>query len=229
MPQPALLLLPGLLCDAAVWHHQINTLSDVVSIIVPDLSKANTPAEMVAAVLKVAPASFMLAGHSMGGWVALEVMRSAPQRVLKLCLANTTAKLDTAEKAAARKEMISLATQGEYENIINRLAAAFVYQKKYLPLVTEMLHRNQHAFINQEQAMLIRQDCVPVLKDITCPTLVIHSVQDAVFNINDSEQLAFNIKQATLEIIEEAGHMSLMEQPEKFSALMRAWVQQTIG
>lgn len=224
MTQQNLLLLPGLLCDAAIWLNQVNELSDVANIIIPDLTHADTPEKMVAYALKQAPDQFALAGHSMGGWVALEIMKTAPNRVTKLCLANTTAKPDSPAKATARQQMIMQAENGEYDAIIRSLANAFVYRKEYLPPVTAMLSRNQDALIPQECAMLARKDCLSILNKITCPTLIIHAEQDAVFNLDDSQQLANTIPNAILAIIKQAGHMSLIEQPEEFNAHMRNWL-----
>ncbi|OGT63031.1 MAG: hypothetical protein A3E85_05050 [Gammaproteobacteria bacterium RIFCSPHIGHO2_12_FULL_45_12] len=222
--QSSLLLLPGLMCDASVWRDQINHLRQFVNIIVPDLSRASTPQAMVAAVLHVAPDSFLLAGHSMGGWVALEVMRHAPGRVQKLCLANTSAQLDSPEKAQARRDMINEAEQGRTAPLIDQLARRFVYQKACLPAVKSILFRNQHALIPQERAMLMREDCVPLLQTIACQSLVIHSVEDAIFGVSDSEQLVSHMLDAELVIIKKAGHMSLMEQPEAFTNALLAWL-----
>src|SRR6185437_6909143 len=93
-----LLLLPGLLCDATLWVHQQNHLSDLADIIIPDLSQASSPDEMVESVLNVAPPYFIMVGHSMGGWVALEVMKKYSEKILGLGLLNTTALPDSKQK-----------------------------------------------------------------------------------------------------------------------------------
>lgn len=224
MDKPNLILLPGLLCDDEVWQHQVKHLADSANIMIPNLSRADTPDKMVAAVLEHAPDTFALAGHSMGGWVALEVMKQAPERVTKLCLANTTAKPDTAEKASARRDMIAQVTRDEHDEVIEHLANAFVYRKELLPQISAMLKRNQAALIPQESAMLARGDCEAILKKIICPTLVIHAEYDKVFNLEDSLQLANSIPNATLATIQEAGHMSLLEQPQTFNELMYKWL-----
>lgn len=224
MEKQNLLLLPGLLCDAEVWQSQASHLSDDAHIIIPDLSHADTPDKMVAAVLEQAPNQFALAGHSMGGWVALEVMKKAPERVTKLCLANTTAKLDSKDKANARRDMISKARCGEYSQVIEQLANAFLHRKELLNSVRVMLERNQDALIFQQSAMLARDNCEAVLTSITCPTLVIHAEHDKVFQLDDSMQLTTSIPHARLAVITEAGHMSLMEQPDQFNSHLRNWL-----
>lgn len=225
MPSPTLLLLPGLLCDATVWQRQADHIGKSINIIVPDLTHASTPQEMVTAALALAPPSFLLAGHSMGGWVALEIMKSAPERVEKLCLINTTAKPDSTEKSLARREMIALTQQGAFDTVVERLANGFVYQKNLLPRVKTMLRHNQDAFISQETAMLLRGDCIAVLEKISCPTLIIHSVKDTIFNMSDAELLHRSIKGSTLQLLENAGHMSMMEQPDKVTEWMLGWMK----
>lgn len=120
MNKPTLILIPGLVCDRTVWEKQIEAFSAQYHIIIPDLSTAKTPEAMVAAVLMSAPESFAMAGHSMGGWVALEVMRASRERVSKLALLNTTAASDTKEKAQARLDLIALYHAGERDVIVQR-------------------------------------------------------------------------------------------------------------
>lgn len=224
MPKIPLLLLPGLLCDAAVWKHQINHLNDIAEITIPNLNHASTPDEMVAAVLDVAPPVFALAGHSMGGWVALEVMKHASARVQQLCLINTTANPDTKEKSATRLKLIELAKLGQYETIINMLMKLFIYQQPYFQEVYSMLERNKLAFIDQETAMLKRQDCISVLSSVQCPTIIIHSNQDAIFTMDDCEILHRNIAHSELFMIQECGHMSPIESAVDVTTFMRQWL-----
>lgn len=225
MTKLSLLLLPGLLCDATVWAHQVNHLSNLADIIIPDLNHASSPDEMVAAVLDVAPPYFAMAGHSMGGWVALEVMKQSPERVLGLGLLNNTALPDNQQKYDSRQAMILMAEKGDYVSIIENLTKLFVYNKAVVPQVKMMLERNISAFINQEKAMLSRKDCVEILDLIECPTLVVHSTNDAVFNLEDAKLLATKIKSATLSVIEHCGHMSPMESPEQVTQLLKSWLK----
>ena len=225
MQHNVIILIPGLLCDATVWQHQIKYFQQH-KIIVPDLSTASTPNEMVAAVLSQAPKNFALAGHSMGGWVALEVMRTAAQRVNKLCLLNTSAALDSAEKTAARHALITMAKENKYDLLIERLLKIFLHKQDCKMAVKEMLERNKHALITQEYAMLQRQDCTPLLNTIHCPTKIIHANQDAVFNISNSELLCKNIPHASLEQIENCGHMSPMEAPDEVTKIMLDWLNE---
>lgn len=225
MKKIPLLLLPGLLSDAEVWSYQSTNLSDIANIMVPDLNHATTPQEMVAAALNSAPEYFALAGHSMGGWVALEVMKQASERVLGLALLNTTALPDNKEKHEARLRMISEYENGAFASIIEKLLNAFVYNSDIRNQVKSMFERNQSAFVNQEKAMFMRGDCKGILGAISCPTIVIHSRNDMNFKLEDSQLLAAEIKNATLSIIENCGHMSPMESPQDVAELMRVWLQ----
>ena len=225
MDKLPLLLLPGLLCDAEVWSHQRDHLSPFADVIIPDLNQAASPHDMVTAALKNAPTYFAMAGHSMGGWVALEIMKDSPERVKGLALLNTTAHPDSKEKHASRQAMIAQAIKGDYSSIIDKLMTLFVYNTAVTHRVKLMLERNIHAFINQETAMIQREDCMNVLDTITCPTLIIHSNHDAIFNLDDSRTMALKIKHATFSILENCGHMSPMESPEDVTQQMEQWLE----
>lgn len=223
MKKIPLLLLPGLLSDADVFQYQAAHLQNV-EIIIPNLNQADSPEKMVEAALHQAPTYFALAGHSMGGWVALEIMKHASERVLGLALINTTALPDSPEKYQARKAMIAQAETGDYAPLIDKLVKAFVYKTDIADSARSMFERNQLAFIAQEKAMLKRDDCIEVLGRITCPTLIVHAQNDANFHIEDSELLAEKIKSAQLSVIENCGHMSPMEAPLELTQLLQNWL-----
>lgn len=225
MKKIPLLLLPGLLCDETAWANQINDLNDIADTHVATLNTPDTPQGMVEAALNKAPAKFALAGHSMGGWVALEIMKAAPERVTGLALLNTTAKADSTDKANTRQRLINFAKAADNESIVNLLAPRFVHNDAVLEAVKTMLTRNIGALINQQTAMLARQSCEAVLPNIQCPTQIIHSEYDEVFNLDDSTQLSSHIPSATLSIIPNSGHMSMMEAPKDVSRIMRTWLE----
>ena len=118
-----LILLPGLLCDAALWRHQIEYLKDIVTISVADLTVDDSIFAMAERVLANAPARFALAGLSMGGYVAQEIMRMAPERVERLALVDTNARADREDQAKARRDLIALAEIGTFKGVTPRLAA----------------------------------------------------------------------------------------------------------
>ncbi len=219
-----LVFVPGLLSNETVWKHQISGLKDIASITVVTLTDEDTPEKMVNKILSAAPAKFALCGHSMGGWLALEVMREAPERVLKLCLINTTARIDSTEKLARRKEMIQAVQDGKFFDIARQIADHFVFKKSVYESVLEMfLKVGKDSFIHQQHAMMQRNDCIPILPNIHVPTLVIHAQQDQNFSEECLKELAALIPKAQLDYVKDSGHMSPMEAPEEITALLRPW------
>lgn len=158
----------------------------------------------------------------MGGWLALEIMRHAPERVEKLYLLNTTARLDSKEKAMHRQEMVQKAKNGHFEEVAKTLSLALAFT----PSIQEQnyamfLSFGKEAFIRQEESMLQREDCVPLLPLIKVPTLIIHAKKDAVFSIDDHLELCQNIPGARLAEIDECGHMSPLEAPQTVTSFLR--------
>lgn len=216
--------ISGLLSDQFLWSHQVEHLKDIASIqvISPD---QDSPSSMIQGILDKAPDQFALAGHSMGGWLCLEIMRATPSRVRKLCLINTTAKLDSTEKKAKREEMIKKVENGQFQEVVKDIVDHFAYNADVKADIEKMFLRvGEKVFIQQEKSMLIRTECLSVLPLITCPTLVIHSAQDKVFSIEDHQELADSIKSARLAIIEDSGHMSPLEVPQTITSLLRYWL-----
>jgi len=219
-----LILVSGLLCNELVWSHQIKNLSDLalINVICPN---QDTPQKMVEEILKQSPDQFALAGHSMGGWLCLEVMRRASERVTHLCLLNTTAKPDTPAKKAKRKEMIQRVENGQFSDVVEELVNNFVFDKNIKDKVKRMLQKaGEQAFIREERSMLLRDECLSVLPTIHCPTLVVHAEKDRVFTLEDHQELVSNIPKAKLSILEDCGHMSPMEKPEVITSLLRLWL-----
>ncbi len=219
-----LVLLSGLLSNQTLWRHQINHLSDLATIQV--ISPSQSSAEkMVENILDQAPPKFFLAGHSMGGWLCLEIMRTAPSRVQRLCLINTTARMDSEEKRNKRQTLIKQAEEGGFTEIVKEIADKFVYNSEMKNQVETMfLEVGKEAFIHQEQAMLARDESQSILIKITCPTLVVHAAQDKVFTLEEHQELTAQIQNAELAVVENSGHMSPLEMPENITALLRTWL-----
>jgi len=219
-----LVLLSGLLSNQLIWQHQIRHLSDIASIHVISPSE-NTPEKMVEAILKEAPPKFALAGHSMGGWLCLEVMRAAPSRVNRLCLLNTTAHMDSEEKKRRRQKMIQRVEKGQFREVVGEIIDKFVYNSLVKDTVEKMfLEIGEEIFIRQQEAMLARHECASILPSIVCPTLTIHAAQDRNFSLEEHRELVEQIPNARLAIVEDSGHMSPMEMPQAVTALLRFWL-----
>jgi pimeloyl-ACP methyl ester carboxylesterase len=223
----SLVLIPGLLCDEQAWEHQIEHLSDLIDPLVPDLSNADTPEAMVDAILRICPENFLLAGHSMGGWLALEIMKRYPHRVKKLCLLATTADLDSAERKTGRETMMEQTRQGHFAQVVQDLTDAFTHQTTAKDDVHAMLLRNKNAFFNQQNALLARASAISVLGQIHMPTLVIVGREDHLF-LESTIKIAQGIPHSQFTMIENCGHMLTMEMPDAVSTQMTRWVDMPV-
>ncbi len=226
-----LLLLPGLLCDAALWSHQAETLSDLAEVAVADLTKADRIGAAAQGVLASAPDEFALAGLSMGGYIALEIMRQAPDRVIRLALLNTSARPDTQEKMRFRQELINLARVGQFKGVTRRLLPKLIHPERVADAVLvenilQMAERiGREAFLRQQRLIMNRPDSRHDLALIHCPTVVICGRQDGLTPLAESEEMAEKIPRAKLVVIEDCGHLSTMERPRAVSAVLRYWLQ----
>ncbi|MDE1902429.1 MAG: alpha/beta fold hydrolase [Alphaproteobacteria bacterium] len=225
-----LVLLPGLLCDAALWHGQIAGLADVAESSVADLTRDDSLMAMARRVLQAAPPQFALAGLSMGGYCAFEVMRQAPERVLRLALLDTGARADTPEQMSRRRGLIELAEKGEFKGVTPRLLPLLVHpdrlkEKELVGAVMTMAERiGKDAFLRQQKAIMGRIDSRPSLANIKCPTLVLCGREDVLTPRALAEEIAAFIPGARLDLIDHCGHLSAMERPEAVTAELRQWL-----
>lgn len=219
-----LLFVSGLLSNEHLWQHQVSHLDEIAAIQIVSPSQ-NSSRKMLDAILEVAPPTFALAGHSMGGWLCLEILRAASSRVSKVCLLNTSARDDSQEKKAKRQAMITRAREGYFEEVVKEIACLFVQSPKFVPEVEKMfLEVGSEAFIRQEQAMMNRDPCESILPTIHCPTLVVHASQDENFSLEKHVELVEKIPNAKLAIVEDSGHMSPLEMPQAVTSLLRYWL-----
>ncbi|MDE2029464.1 MAG: alpha/beta fold hydrolase [Alphaproteobacteria bacterium] len=226
----SLLLIPGLLCDAALWQNQISALKNMANYTVVDTTRHDDIRAIARDVLAAAPRRFALAGLSMGGYVALEIMRQAPERVTRLALLDTSARPDTEEQKHRRRLLLVMAQEGRFKGVTPRLLPMLIHPDHIhdvalTTIIMEMAERvGRDAFFNQQTAILNRTDSRPYLKDIACPTLVLGGRQDAITPPDIVQEIANGIKGARLSIIEECGHLSTLERPDAVNALMKEWL-----
>jgi pimeloyl-ACP methyl ester carboxylesterase len=233
-PRPAgripLLLLPGLLCDDALFAPQVAALADIAAPVVGDLTRDDSLAAMAARVLAEAPPRFALAGLSMGGYLAQEIMRQAPERVLRLALLDTSARADTPERLQQRYEFIALAQQGEFKGITPRLLPIYLHpdhlaDSHLTSIVLGMAERiGRDAYLRQTAAIMTRPDSRDSLRRITVPTLVLCGRQDQATPLHLHEEIAGLIPRARLAVVERCGHLSTIEQPDAVSVELRRWL-----
>ena len=224
-----LLLLPGLLCDAALWQFQTEALADVAETTVADLSRSDSIAAMARDALAAAPDRFALAGLSMGGYVALEIMRQAPERVTHLALLDTSARPDTPELTQRRQALIELASKGKFKGVTPRLLPLLLHKNHQMPplsdIVIAMAARiGQPGFVRQEIAIMNRQDSRPFLKDIKVPTLVLVGEDDQLTPVHLHEELADGIHGSEFQIIARSGHLTTLEQPDMVNRALFDWL-----
>lgn len=185
---------------------------------------------MARSVLDAMPARFALAGLSMGGYVAMEVLRQAPERVGLLALLDTKARLDTPEQTKGRLAFIEQARTGTFKGVTRRALEMFVHPDRVedetlagaVLAMTERVGRN--AFLSQQAAILGRPDSLPGLAEIACPTLVLCGRQDGLTPVDCHEEIARAIPNASLVVIEDCGHLSPMERPEEVAVALRGWL-----
>lgn len=228
-----LVLLPGLLNDARLWAHQQAALAEMADVVVADLTLDESMAAMAERVLAGAPEKFALAGLSMGGYVAMEIMRRAPQRVERLALFDTTARPDTPEQTQRRKDAIAVAEAGGFDKIMPGMLPLLVHPdhmalERVGGLAREMASAvGAEAFARQQNAIMHRPDSRPALNRIACSTMVVCGREDGLTPLDRHEELADLIDGAALVVIEQCGHLSAIEQPQAVSALLRYWLQVT--
>lgn len=231
--KPNIVLLPGLLNDASVFADQVTALSTMAGAEVGDLSVAETIPEMAESVLKLASAKhFVLIGLSLGGYVAFEIMRQAPKRVVGLVLLDTTARPDTPEASAKREALIVLA-ESDFEAVTEQLLPLLSHPDRLsLPAVRGVIQSmanglGKEVFGRQQRAIMGRPDSRPTLADIECPTLVVCGQDDLITPPELATEMADGIRHARLEIIAKCGHLSTLDQPEVVSALLLDWIKET--
>lgn len=232
----SLILLPGLMCDHTVWDAQIAALSDIVDGVSMEWTMDHTSlVKMAEATLAAAPAKFALAGHSMGGRVAFEVYRMAPERVTHLSVMNTgTAPLAGGdhgkEEEKGRRFLLDIAFQQGIRAMAHEWLKGMIpsYRQNDAPLVEAIIQmferKTPEQFLIQQEALLGRPDARTVLPLVKCPTMVLTGKDDVWSPPVRHEEIADAIPGAVLELIPEAGHMSTMERPEAVAAAMRRWL-----
>lgn len=225
-----LLLLPGLANDARVWQGVADRLADVARVQVADLTARDTMAGLADDVLATAAPRFAVAGLSMGGYCALEVVARAPERVLALCLVDTSARPDTPESRANRERQIARA-HVELDAIVDELLPKWVHPSRLGdPAVADVVRamardRGADAFVRQQRAIMSRVDSRPRLAAIRCPTAVVCGREDALLSLELHEEMARSIPGAALHVVDDCGHLAPLERPAAVAAALRTLLE----
>ena len=231
MPEPTpIVLVPGLNCSARLYAEQIPALWRFGPVQVADHTRDDSMEAIAAAILAHAPPRFALVGLSMGGYIALTIVRQAPARVHKLALLDTSARPETPEQSERRKPQIALAQGGHFAEVPPLQFPVFVHRNRQHDEALRARVRSMaeetgaEAFLRQQKAIMTRPDMRPLLASIACPTLVLVGDGDELTPPPLSEEIAAGIAGSRLAVIADCGHLSTMERPEAVNRALVEWM-----
>jgi pimeloyl-ACP methyl ester carboxylesterase len=236
MTKTSLLLVPGMLCSPRLFAAQAKALAADADIVVPDWRRAplavwDTWESAARWVVEQMPAEkFALAGLSLGGMLAVEIMQFAAQRVTKLALIDTAMRGQNEAERAIRRARIRLADEGHFELVLGMQMARFIpaYRLPDKTLVDEVMTMcgeiGVEIYKRQEELAAIRADRRPDLPKIDCPTVVVCGRDDAATPLLLSEEMAAAITGSELLVVEQCGHLVTMEKPEETNAILKRWL-----
>lgn len=229
MAEP-LVLLPGLMCDARLFGPQIAELSADTAVMVAPITQGERVEEIASGLLDQLPTRFALAGLSMGGIVAMELLRRAPDRVTRIALMDTNPLAETPQVAAAREPQIVAARTGRMLDVMreemkpNYLAPG-PQRQDVLDLVMDMADTlGPEVFVRQSRALQRRRDQQSTLRKCKVPALVLCGAHDALCPVKRHEFMSELIPYATLRVLEHSGHLPTLEQPSETTQALRDWM-----
>ena len=224
-----LLLIPGLVSTRLMWERQVDGLSDIADCWVTPLPAFDSITAMTEEILANAPDQFVLAGHSMGGYICFEIMRQAPHRVAGLALFSTSAEPESATLTERRFEMMRDAERYGYLSMIRTAAPKFVVGNDRGDVVVDMMVKQafevgQAAFCRHQMAAMKRVGYNEDVAHIACPALVLCGEKDIVTRPTVQRRMARAIPRASFHVVEQSAHMITMENAYQTNALMRDWL-----
>jgi pimeloyl-ACP methyl ester carboxylesterase len=223
-----IVLLPGFMLDHALWDDMAEALGRIGTLHFGDLRFGHSVEEMAEQVLDAAPARFVLIGFSMGGYVAREMVRMAPDRVSALLLVGTSSRADKAERAERKAEAVKRVGEGVFRGISRGAAAAALHPDRagdsvMVERIRAMgIRMGGEAFVRQLQ--INRASDTDRLGQIHCRTLVVAAAQDGLRTLAEATELRDRIPGATMQVIEGSGHMMPLEVPERLTQIIREWL-----
>ena len=234
MGMTRLVLLPGLMCDATVWAHAQGALASRAAIHIAEYAALDSLGAMADKILGDVEGPFALAGHSMGGRVAMEMFRRAPQRIVALALLDTgvqplAAGDAGAREAAGRHELLRLARERGMAAMAERWVQGMVWpsrlgERLLIDGIVDMFARSTpEVFAAQIRALLARPDAGGLLEQIRCPALVLCGAEDSWAPAARHREMAAKIGGAQLTLVPECGHMCTLERPEAVTCALVEW------
>jgi pimeloyl-ACP methyl ester carboxylesterase len=226
-----IVLIPGLTCTARLYAEQVPALWPFGPVTVADHRRDDSMAAIARRILSCAPPRFALAGLSMGGYIAFEIMRQASERVVKLALLDTGARADTAEQTERRRVLMAKAKAGGYAEIPELAFPLYVHRKRHGDTALKNIVRMMAAetgldgYLRQQQAILGRPDSRPGLAAIACKTLMLVGEGDEATPPELAREIASAIPHSRLVVIPGSGHLSTLEEPEAVNKALADWMQ----
>lgn len=227
----ATVLIPGLNCSARLYAEQIPALWRFGPVMVANHTRDDTMTAIARRILADAPPRFALAGLSMGGYLAFEIMRQAPQRVAKLALLDTGARSEAPEQTLRRRPAMELARSGRFTQVADDSFLFFVHPDRYGDAALKGLVRTMaeetgvEAYLRQQQAIIGRPDSRPGLAAIGCPTLVLVGEQDRGTPPELAREIAAGISGSRLVVVPDCGHLSTVERPQAVTRALVEWME----
>lgn len=227
-----LVFLPGLMCDAHLFAGQIAAFSPDYPVSVMPVGHGERLEEIASSLIHVLPPRFALVGHSIGGMIAMELLRRAPERVTQIALMSTTPLAETPQAAADYEPAIIKLKSGRLQEGVEALVppgtlAAGTGRQVAMAQLMMMAERvGEGAIIRQVRALQRRRDYQPTLRRCKVPTLLMCGAEDGLTPPKRHDYMAGLIPYAALEVIEGAGHLLPLEQPEATTGALRVWLEQ---
>lgn len=226
-----LVLLPGLMSDARLFRPQIEVLSRSRAVTIAPLLSGERVEEIASGLLDVLPHRFALAGQGLGGMVALELIRRAPDRVTRLCLMATDGQADTPHIAAGREELIVGAQAGRLEDVMRKAIGSDTLAPgpQRIPILNDILRMAEDLgpdhFVRQMRVLQRRPDQQVTLRRINVPALILCGAHDTLTPVRKHSFMADLIPDARLQVIETAGHLPSLETPDIVINALQEWLQ----
>jgi len=226
-----ILLIPGLICTDEVFAPQLPALWPFGPVTIASTLVGDSMAAIAASILAIAPPRFALAGVSVGAYLIFEVLRQAPERVVKLALLDPSARPDTPEQSAGRRAMVARARNGEYAALVEEIFPALVHPDHIGNDALPAVHRREAAVIGvdgfaRQAANITRPDSRPMLATIGVPTIALVGDADRLTPPDVAKEMADGIAGSRYVVVPTAGHMSLLEQPQAVNAALVEWMRQ---
>ena len=224
-------LIPPLLCSPLAYAPVLDAAWTRGQVTVADTRHDDTIEAMAQRILRENTGDIAFLGTSMGGYVALEIIRQAPGRVTALALVSTSARADTAEQIQARARQSALVEDGQFNALIDAAFPGVVAAGNELDDALLATWRamttpiGADAFLRQQQAVVQRADLRSLLPSIDCPTAVIHGAQDRLIPLAAAEEMASAMPSASFTVLDGAGHLVFHEQPDAARAAINAWLE----